>query len=134
MQMSIDEIIVRKRLRRDLGDLDELAESLQKHGLLNPIIVNNKKVLLAGERRLESAKLLGWKTIPVRILDNPSTIQSLEIEIEENMHRKAFTPDETIDAFDKLEKLRNPGFFRRFLNAIKSFFIKIVSIFKRLES
>ena len=131
MQMRIDEIIVRKRLRRDIGELEELAESIEKHGLLNPIIVNQKKVLLAGERRLESAKLLGWKTIPVRILDNPSRIEELEIEIDENIHRKAFNPDEAVDAFTLLEKLRNPGFFRRMINAISAFFRRIAGLFKK---
>ena len=133
MQMQIDEIIVKKRLRRDLGDLNELAESIEKHGLLNPIIVNNKKVLLAGERRLESAKLLGWKTIPVRILENPSRVEELEIEIDENIHRKSFNPDEAGDAFILLEKLRNPGFLRRLAAAIMSFFRRIASIFKKSE-
>lgn len=131
MQMRIDEIIVHKRLRRDLGDLNDLAESIENHGLLNPVIVNHKKVLLAGERRLESARLLGWETIPVRILDNPSRIEELEIEIAENIHRKAFNPDEAIDAFTLLEKMKNPGFFRRLINAITALFKKIASLFKK---
>lgn len=132
MQMRINEIIVNKRVRRDLGDISDLAESIEKHGLINPIIVNQKKVLLAGERRLESVKRLGWETVPVRILDNPSKIEELEIEIEENLHRKAFNPDETMDAFRKLEKLKNPGFFRRLSQKIKLFFQKIASFFKQL--
>ena len=131
MQMRINEIIVRKRLRRDLGDLNELAESIEKHGLMNPLIVNHNKVLLAGERRLESVKLLGWETVPVRILDNPTRIEELEIEIDENIQRKQFNPDEAIDAFTKLEKLRNPGFIRRLLNAVSAFFKKVASFFKK---
>ena len=134
MQMRIDEIIVRKRLRRDLGDLNTLAESIEKHGLLNPIIVNQKKVLLAGERRLESAKRLGWETIPVRVLENASRIEEVEIEIDENIHRKPFSMDEAGDAFELLEKLRNPGFFMRMLNALAAFFKKIASFFKKKES
>jgi len=133
MQMRIDEIIVRKRLRRDLGELNELVESIEKHGLLNPVIINHKKILLAGERRLESAKLLGWDTIPVRILDNPNRIQELEIEIDENIHRKDFNPDEAADAFILLEKLRNPGFFRKLLDALSAFFKKIAGFFKKPE-
>ncbi len=132
MQMRVDEIIVRKRIRRDLGDLEELAESIDKHGLLNPIIVNNKKVLLAGERRLESVKMLGWETVPVRILENPSRIEALEIEIDENIHRKPFNPDETGDALILLDKLKNPGFFRRLFSAIAALFAKISAFFKGL--
>ena len=131
MQMRVDEIIVRKRIRRDLGDLNELAESIEKHGLLNPVIVNHKEVLLAGERRLESVKLLGWETVPVRILENPTKIEEIEIEIDENIHRKAFNPDEAGDAFILLEKLKNPGFLRRLLKLIADFFRKIAGFFRK---
>jgi len=131
MQMRIDEIIVRKRIRRDLGNLQELAESLEKHGLINPIVITQEKVLIAGERRLESAKLLGWETIPVRIIENPDRIAEVEIEIDENIHRKDFTTDEAGDAFIMLEKLKNPGFFRRILIAIQRFFSKLAGLFKK---
>ena len=127
MQMRIDEIIVRKRIRQDLGDLQDLAESLKKHGLINPVVVTRQKILVAGERRLESARLLGWETIPVRIIDNPDRIEILELEIDENVHRKAFTPDEAGDAFVMLDRLKNPGFFRRILIAIQRFFERIAS-------
>jgi ParB family chromosome partitioning protein len=131
MQMRIDEIIVRKRIRRDLGNLQELAESLEKNGLINPIVISHNKILIAGERRLQSAKLLGWDTIPVRIIENPNRIQELEIEIDENIHRKAFTIDEAGDAFIMLDKLKNPGFFRRILIAIQRFFKKLAGLFKK---
>ncbi len=133
MQMRVDEIIVRKRIRRDLGDLNELSESIEKHGLLNPVIVNNRKVLLAGERRLEAVKLLNWKTIPVRILENPSKLEELEIEIDENLHRKPFNPDEAGDAFRLLEKLKHPGWFRKLLSAVGAFFRRIAAFFKKPE-
>ncbi|MBI9105369.1 MAG: ParB N-terminal domain-containing protein [Spirochaetales bacterium] len=131
MQMRIDEIILRKRIRRDLGNLQGLSESLEKHGLINPIVVTHEKILIAGERRLESAKLLGWETIPVRIIEHPDRIQELEIEIDENIHRKAFTIDEAGDAFTMLDKLKNPGFFRRILIAIQRFFKKLKGFFKK---
>lgn len=130
MQMRIDEIIIKKRLRQDLGKLEELSESIDKHGLLNPIVVNNNKVLIAGERRLEAVKLLGWETIPVRILDNSDRIQELEIEIDENIHRKAFSMDEAVAAYEKLGRLKNPNFIRKLFLAIASFFKKIISLFK----
>ncbi|MDC7125906.1 MAG: ParB N-terminal domain-containing protein [Spirochaetales bacterium] len=130
MQIRINEIIVKKRLRKDLGDLTELSESIKKHGLLNPVVINNKKILIAGERRLEAAKLLGWDTIPVKILDNPTKMQELEIEIDENIHRKPFNPDESIDAFVKLEKLQNPSPIRILLNKIAAFLRKLFSFLK----
>jgi ParB family chromosome partitioning protein len=131
MLMQIDQIIIRKRLRRDLGDLEQLAESIKKHGLLNPVIVTHDNILLAGERRLEAARLLGWKTIPARVIDRPGRIEEVEIEIDENIHRKPFTADEAGDAIELLDKLRNPGFFRKLLYSMITFFKRIAHLFKR---
>lgn len=130
MQMRIDEIIVRKRLRRDLGNLGELSESIKQHGLLNPIIVNNKNVLIAGHRRLEAAKKLGWETISVNIFDNLSKLQEVEIEIAENINRKSFNPDEASDAYKKLDKLYHPNFLRRLFAGIKGVFKKIFKLLR----
>ena len=63
----IDEIIVGERVRRDMGDIEALAASIDEIGLLNPIVVTPDGRLLCGERRLLAAKLLGWKEIPVTI-------------------------------------------------------------------
>ena len=60
MFVKIDDIKIKKRVRRDLGDLEALKESLRLYGLLNPITLNSKYELIAGERRLEAAKSLGW--------------------------------------------------------------------------
>src|SRR5262245_24060543 len=61
-QVSLDEIIVpRQRLRRDLGDLGSLAESLHRHGQLAPLIVaevDGRYQLIAGERRLAALREL----------------------------------------------------------------------------
>ena len=43
MLVNISEIKVKKRVRKDLGDLDALKESLRRYGLLNPITIDNKK-------------------------------------------------------------------------------------------
>jgi ParB family chromosome partitioning protein len=48
-----------------MGDIDALAASMKELGLLHPIVVRPDGVLVAGERRLRAAKLLGWETIPV---------------------------------------------------------------------
>ena len=63
MKLKIEEIRIKKRIRSDLGDLDELCQSMNKYGLLNPVTINRKKILLAGFRRLEAAKVLGWQEI-----------------------------------------------------------------------
>ena len=91
MLVNISEIKVKKRVRKDLGDLDALKESLRRYGLLNPITIDNKNRLIAGERRLEAAKLLGWTNINAVVVNNISAITKLELELEENNKRKEFT-------------------------------------------
>ena len=61
----ISSIKVGVRHRNDLGELDKLAESLDALGLLHPIVIDAQNRLIAGQRRLEAAKLLKWKTVPV---------------------------------------------------------------------
>ena len=60
-------------MRESLGDLKLLAEIIQICGLLNPITViqleNGYYLLVAGERRLEACKLLGWKEIDAHIIN-----------------------------------------------------------------
>ncbi len=122
MRMAVNDIILNLRVRKNLGDIAALMESMKSHGLLNPITVTNKGELIAGHRRLESAKRLGWEYVDVVVLDDPSAIEKLEIEIEENLQRKALSPDELADAYERLDKLRNPGFFKRLINWIVNFF------------
>ncbi len=123
MLMKIEDIKVRRRIRKDVGDLSGLKDSLRRYGLLNPITVNSRHELIAGERRLEAAKALGWERIAVNIVDISDKVSLLEMELEENNVRVPFTDDELLDGYAQLEKLRNPGPMRRFLNAILDFFL-----------
>ena len=56
MLVNIDDIKIKKRVRKDLGDLDALKNSLRTYGLLNPITITRDYELIAGERRLQAAK------------------------------------------------------------------------------
>jgi len=128
MQVPIEEIIVRKRIRRNPEDIESLAESFKRHGQISPIMINRKNLLIAGERRLEAAKHLGWRTINAVISDSCGELARLELEVEENIQRKDFTAEEIALATKKLYRLRNPGFFRRILNAIINFFKRLFRI------
>ncbi len=125
MQVRIDTITFTKRVRHDLGDLSSLKESLRQHGLLNPIVITSDNVLVAGHRRLEAAKQLGWNTISVRIVDQTDASEQLEMEIEENTQRKNLSTDELAEAYLRLDKLKNPGFFRRMWSALVEFFKRL---------
>ncbi len=126
MLVRISEIQIKKRIRKETGNINELVESLNVHGLMNPIVITREYQLIAGFRRLESAKKLGWENIEASIIDAPTKMKKLEMEIEENIHRKDFTPDEIVDAYTKLEKLKNPGFLRKLFIYIANFFKKIL--------
>jgi len=126
MELSVGDIIEEKRIRQNLGDLSELMKSMRQHGLINPILVDEKNRLIAGGRRLEAARRMGWSTIEVTIIPRPSEAAALEMEIDENIHRKNLTPDELADACDRLRKLKNPGIFRRIWRRIRGFFRKLL--------
>ena len=88
MLVNIKDIKIKKRVRKDLGNLDDLKNSLRTYGLLNPITLNSKYELIAGERRLQAATQLGWTNINAVILSNVNELEELEMELEENNQRK----------------------------------------------
>ncbi len=125
MQIELGKIIIRKRVRKNLGDLASLMESLRRHGLLNPVVINTKSELVAGHRRMESAKRLGWTMIEVRIVEGQDKADLIEMEIEENTQRKNLTTDELAEAYLRLDKLRHPSFFVLIWRAIVKFFRRL---------
>ena len=91
--MKISEIKIGKRHRRDLGDIATLAKSIQETGLLHPIVVTPMGELIAGRRRLEALKSLGWEETPVNVVDLDEIVEG---EFAENIIRKDFTPSEMV--------------------------------------
>ncbi len=132
MFVNIEDIKVKRRVRKDLGDLQPLMDSLRTYGLLNPISINSKFQLIAGERRLEAAKALGWTKINAIMIDSLDEIGQLELEMEENNQRKPFTEEELIEGYRRLDKMRNPSFFMIIWKAIKKFFEIIFDSIARL--
>ena len=125
MLVAIKDIKIKTRVRKDLGDLENLKDSLRTYGLLNPITLNSRYELIAGERRLTAAMQLGWTNIQANIVDNLTEVEQLEMEIEENNQRKEFTDQELLQGYMRLEKLRTPGFFYRIFLWLKRLFQKI---------
>ena len=128
MHVPIGDIKVKRRVRKDMGDLESLAESMRHFGQINPIVITKKNVLIAGERRFEAAKILGWRTINAVINEFPDELSRLEYEVEENVQRQDFTPEEVAEATRRIYRLKNPSFFRRILNAIIAFFRRLFKI------
>jgi len=122
MQVRVNEIKVKHRIRRDLGDLTQLAESIKNHGLMNPIVINEKKELIAGERRLEAIKLLGWNNVDVRVIYTKDDAEKIQLEIDENLYRRPLTAGEISDGLSRIDRMQHPGLFMRILQAVKRFF------------
>lgn len=99
-------IAVTNRHRTDLGELDSLMASIKEVGVLQPIVcrsVDGSLTLVAGERRLEACKRLGWKNVPVLVVDRLDTAtKALTAERDENQCRKAMTPLELKSLTDAL--------------------------------
>lgn len=124
-KISIADIKIHKRAREEVLEIEELAESIKRFGLLNPIIVDTNYILVAGYRRLEAVKRLGWSSIDANIIEIKDGISALELEIEENIQRIQFSDEELLNAFKKLNRIKNPCLFKRILQAIIHFFKRL---------
>lgn len=131
MLVAIKDIKIKRRVRKDLGNLEDLKDSLRTYGLLNPITLNSRYELIAGERRLQAATQLGWTNIQANIVDNLTEVDQLEMEIEENNQRKEFTDAELMEGYKRLQRLRNPGFFYKIYLFFKHLFQKIGDWFSK---
>jgi ParB-like chromosome segregation protein Spo0J len=105
--MTIGDIQIGQRHRKDYGDLDGLAASIKEVGLLQPIGVTPENVLVFGERRLRACRdILGWATIPAQVVDLRSILDG---EAAENGSRKDYTPSEKVALVDALRSYRHGG-------------------------
>jgi site-specific DNA-methyltransferase (adenine-specific) len=93
------------RLRKDMGKIKELAASFGKFGQMQPILLDRNMQLIAGGRRLDACKEAGIKVKAV-FTDEVDPIVIREMELEENIQRKALTPAEEIMAVDELHSLK----------------------------
>ena len=101
MQLNIKDIKIGERLRKEMGDIRGLADSIKEQGLLQSIGVNENNELIFGLRRIEAAKLLGWEQIDARVVNVTSLIEG---EITENEIRKDFTNDEKVAIGEMIEQ------------------------------
>lgn len=109
-RLPLSEIEVpRLRLRTSLEDVPELAESLATVGLLNPIIVtanDGRYRLVAGERRLSAARLLGAEAIDAIVRALKPGEDPYEAELIENAQRRQLSDEDEADAFILLVRQR----------------------------
>src|SRR5579872_6516277 len=91
--LALSQIVIDGRHRRDLGDIDSLARSITEVGLLHPVVVTPMGKLIAGARRVEACRQLGWTEIPVTVVAIDKIARG---EAAENFERKDFTPSEAV--------------------------------------
>lgn len=108
--VRLSEIQPRKdqpRKNFDLESLQQLADSIAEHGLLQPVVVREALggyyEIIAGERRCRAAKMAGLSEIPVTILTADDRKAS-ELAIIENVQREDLNPMEEAQAYKKLQE------------------------------
>lgn len=94
------------RQRKTLTGIEELADSIARLGLINPIVIDSDGTLIAGERRLTACKSLGWDNIPVQFAEDLDEYTLQCIEFEENVKRSDLTWQEEVEAVSRLHKLK----------------------------
>ena len=109
-QIAITSIRLNPRQPRttvDTEELAELAESIRKHGILQPIVIartenTGEYRLIAGQRRLQAAAIVEMHTIPAIIRDTTTESEMLELALIENIQRSNLNPLETARAYSSL--------------------------------
>lgn len=116
-RIAINLITTEGRETRDLGDIESLALSISRKTKGEPLqnivveaLPNGNYRLLAGERRLEACKLLGYEDVEVKTFSDLTELERLQIEMAENVDRKAFTWQEEVTRLEKLHELRSAEF------------------------
>jgi ParB family chromosome partitioning protein len=129
MKVAIERIRIDEdtRIRKDLGNLEPLQQSISQVGLINPVLIDEQGKLVAGYRRLSACRNLGWEEIDATVVTlEGDELQMLEVEVAENLHRKDFTPDEILATQKRREQIiesrRKKGWFERFWLWLKNLF------------
>lgn len=108
VEIPLDNIVpnpMQPRMHFDEKTLEELAKSIENHGLLEPVVVTPADEggyqLVAGERRFRAHQLLGKATIP-SIIRTSSELERLELALIENIQREDLNPIEKARSYAKL--------------------------------
>lgn len=106
MLVQVSSILTSERVRKNLGDLDSLANSIADVGLLHPIVVKPSMELVSGYRRLMAVKKLGYAEVEVTVVENINdALTELKAERDENVCRLDFTPSEAVAMGRAIEPL-----------------------------
>ena len=107
--LEVSKIISVKNIRNEHDkDIAELADSINRQGLINPITVmqvsGGKYRVIAGHRRLEAVKRLGLPHIECQVLESMSEKDIVLTQLAENVQRKNMSAQELVDVFEELKE------------------------------
>ena len=113
-EVRLDQIVVEDSIRKrfDEHSIKELASSIERHGILQPITVEPRPegtyTLLIGERRFIAAKRAGMDVVPAIVMDEKlKPDESLETRLIENLHREDLDPLDEAEAYQQLRDMGN---------------------------
>ena len=106
LERTVASIIVGRRHRTAFGDIDQLAVSIDRDGILQPITVTPDGVLVCGARRLAAIKKLGWQTVKVWVRAGiTDRLGQLLAEQDDNQLHKPLTQTEQAALYQELKAL-----------------------------
>lgn len=106
--LGTDQVVARRSQPRQFFSekgIRELADSIRQKGLLQPLLVkrrNGKYELIAGERRLRAAQMIGLPDVPAIVMDQMTDSESFQIALIENIQREDLMPLEEAEAYARL--------------------------------
>jgi len=108
-RLPLGVIVVRKDRQRQKVDVSDLKPSVEKRGVVQPIIVEDNRdgtyLLIAGERRYRASEELGIKDIPCRMVEDLTETERQILELEENVKRHDLEWKEEVRAIKRIHEL-----------------------------
>lgn len=111
-ELPLTELVANQFQPRTVFDgdrIEELAVTIEEHGLLQPIVVRKQGTgyeIIAGERRYRAVRSLGWETIPA-IIKEMTDETTASLALIENLQREDLTPIEEAEAYERLLALQD---------------------------
>ena len=107
--LEVSKIVQGKNIRNERdSEILELAESIERQGLINPILVKEREdgryEVIAGHRRFEAVKRLGYPHIECNIADDLNEKETILAQIAENVQRKNMSAMELVECFEDMKK------------------------------
>ena len=128
IEINTNSVIVQSHIRRELGELTSLETSIEKLGLLFPIIVGRNNVLISGARRLQACRNLNLMTIPALKVDvaHDSPL-ALDIQSDENLCRRPLSAQELEKQIEVKRRLAGQATSSsgRIISKVKNFFQRL---------